>query len=445
MAKKARKAMARLWRLVGQMGLTSANCRKVMIACVQAVALYGSELWWQGEGEPGMVGAEEELQKMVSQQARAVTGCFRTTNLGALMAEASLRPAAAQLENRQRRFATRLLTLPEGSEAKKVVGADSKLGGRLRGALGYAGRVEKIVMPAKPSGLGAEVIVEERQAAKRVAEQEREGLTIFVDGSRGGSEAVEYAVVWKKKGEGWASIKAHMGFNQEAFNAECAALERALEVAARRRHPPERVTIFSDAQAALARIASDEPGPGQQYALKARKWVAQLRKTRPGSRIELRWCPAHEGVEGDGKAGKEAKLAAEEPEGRGVEWLGHTDRYGRRGMPPPRSIANIRRGVAERKWAEARSWSEKRIKRRKYKMPEKMRQQAVVARAPKILAERFHQLRTRHCRTGQYLEWTKNSDTAVCGWCQYKTQTREHLLKHCKKWKMQQRTLWAEV
>jgi len=66
MAKKARKAMARLRRLMGQMGLTSANCRKVMIACVQAVALYGSELWWRGEGEPGMVGAEEELQKMVS-------------------------------------------------------------------------------------------------------------------------------------------------------------------------------------------------------------------------------------------------------------------------------------------------------------------------------------------------------------------------------------------
>ena len=60
------------------------------------------------EGELGMVGVEKELQKMVSQQASAITGCFRTTSLGALMAEASLRPAAAQLENRQRRFATRL-------------------------------------------------------------------------------------------------------------------------------------------------------------------------------------------------------------------------------------------------------------------------------------------------------------------------------------------------
>ena len=61
-----------------------------------------------------------------------------------------------------------------------------------------------------------------------------------------------------------------------------------------------------------------------------------------------------------------------------MEWLGHTDRYGRRRMPLPRSIANIRREVAEKKWDEARDWSEKRIKKKKYKMPEKLRQQAVV-------------------------------------------------------------------
>jgi len=61
----------------------------------------------KGEGKQGIRGGEEELQKLVSQEARAVTGCFRTTNLGALMAEASLRLAVAQLDNRQRRFASR--------------------------------------------------------------------------------------------------------------------------------------------------------------------------------------------------------------------------------------------------------------------------------------------------------------------------------------------------
>ena len=44
-----------------------------------------------------------------------------------------------------------------------------------------------------------------------------------------------------------------------------------------------------------------------------------------------------------------------------------------------------------------------------------------------------------------YVKWTKNADTAACGWCQHKTQTREHLFKDCKRWKAQQKIQWAEV
>jgi len=40
-----KKAMARLRRLTGQTGLSPANCRKVMTACVRLVAMFGSELW----------------------------------------------------------------------------------------------------------------------------------------------------------------------------------------------------------------------------------------------------------------------------------------------------------------------------------------------------------------------------------------------------------------
>ena len=69
----------------------------------------------------------------------------------------------------------------------------------------------------------------------------------------------------------------------------------------------------------------------------------------------------------------------------------------------------------------------------------------MVARGLKRLAGRFHQLKTEHCRTGQYLKWKKNSDTAECERCQYKTQTREHLFKNCDKWKAQQKTMWAEI
>jgi len=65
-------------------------------------------------------------------------------------------------------------------------------------------------------------------------------------------EAYGYAVAWKE-GQTWKGVKTHMGYNQEAFDAECAALARALGLARRRNPPPARVTIFTDAQAASAK------------------------------------------------------------------------------------------------------------------------------------------------------------------------------------------------
>jgi hypothetical protein len=43
--KEGEKACGRLRRLTGQMGLALVNCRKVMTACIQSVAMFGSELW----------------------------------------------------------------------------------------------------------------------------------------------------------------------------------------------------------------------------------------------------------------------------------------------------------------------------------------------------------------------------------------------------------------
>ena len=105
----------------------------------------------------------------------------------------------------------------------------------------------------------------------------------------------------------------HMGNNQEAYDAECAALSHALELAAQRSLTLEQVTIFLDAQTAIRWMASDEPGPGQQYALQARKHIATLRGARRDIITEIRWCPAHKGVIGNEKADEWAKIAAGQP------------------------------------------------------------------------------------------------------------------------------------
>jgi len=83
---------------------------------------------------------------------------------------------------------------------------------------------------------------------------------MFTDGSRLDDGATGHAVVWKN-GQTWEVIKVHMGYIQEAYDAECAAIARALD-SVTRGYVPERVTIFTDAQAAIKRMASENPAQG---------------------------------------------------------------------------------------------------------------------------------------------------------------------------------------
>jgi hypothetical protein len=79
--------------------------------------------------------------------------------------------------------------------------------------------------------------------------------------------------------------------------------------------------------------------------------VGNSRRISPSNtiEIEIRWCPAHQGIAGDEKADDWARLEAEEPDAHGVEWLVYTDRCGRRAMPLPRSLANVKREISEKK------------------------------------------------------------------------------------------------
>ena len=65
------------------------------------------------------------------------------------------------------------------------------------------------------------------------------------------------------------------------------------------------------------------------------------------------------------------------------------------------------------------------------------------ARAEKRTASRFYQLKSGNALTGVYLKSTGNRPDDHCWWCDpendYGThQTRDHLFKHCDRWKDQQ-------
>jgi len=291
----------------------------------------------------------------------------------------------------------------------------------------HRGQTESTVLLEEPETLDAEQQQEEEAEARAEAERVQPGLTMFTDGSRLENGATGCAVVWRR-GRTCTGAKVHIGSNQEAYDAECAALARALEEASKRNTIPEQVTIFTDAQEAIRRMASDEPGPSQQYALQVRQHIATLHRARPGIVIEIRWYPAHKGVISNEKADEWAKVAAEQAGGH---------------RPIPRSLASLNREILEKKWAEARQWAGGRTSKKKYRLPVSQRPNGTVAGSTKRLASRFYQLKTGHHLTRQYLNWTKSRPITQCWWCRYRTQTWDHLFKECLEWKPQQKILLA--
>ena len=94
----------------------------------------------------GTIGRASDIQSLTNQQARAITGCFKSTNLGQLMLMSGLCPAHSLLNNRGRRYALRMATLPEGDQARQLLGAPSELGTRLTTWLGTTGRRESTIL-----------------------------------------------------------------------------------------------------------------------------------------------------------------------------------------------------------------------------------------------------------------------------------------------------------
>jgi len=102
--KKARAAEARLRVLTRMHGIVSERVWAVQIACVQAVALYGSELWW----DPKEIGRREDLQLLLDREARSTLGALPTTTLGPLMRDSSPRLQAATICGEARKRMRRL-------------------------------------------------------------------------------------------------------------------------------------------------------------------------------------------------------------------------------------------------------------------------------------------------------------------------------------------------
>ena len=140
---------------------------------------------------------------------------------------------------------------------------------------------------------------------------------------------------------------------------------------------------------AIGRMASEDPGPGQQYALQARKHIATLWRARPGIVIEIQWCLANKGIAGNEKADEWPKIAAEMPDTLGVEWLNYSDRAEARAIPLPQSRPNLKREISERSGG-GRPVGGGPTSKATYQLPASQKPDSTVAGSTKRLASRLY-------------------------------------------------------
>jgi ribonuclease HI len=70
----------------------------------------------------------------------------------------------------------------------------------------------------------------------------------------------------------------------------------------------QKITIFTDSQAALDRIQHTGPSPGQTWASAILRTTEEI--CRLNIQLEFRWVPGHAGIEGNETADQLAKDAA---------------------------------------------------------------------------------------------------------------------------------------
>lgn len=422
-----------------------ANCRKVMIACVQSIVLYGSELWWDKQK-----GRERELQKIQNRMGRCITGAWRTTPVEAIAKEVNLLVAGPTLNNRQRRAAERTAVLPDTHPMRRIVadwqslqeerreeeeeykeGYREKrrgLGRRYRERLEEAGvRGEKerqTLRETKPNRHKTTIMNiskktdKEAKEAKRMIEEylqdkysDQEAIQIFTDGTR--QEDGTVAAAYGQTHPTGKERRYYLGKNKEVFDTKCWAIKERAESLARDGTYDKKIMFGVDSQAAIFRMQTRIPRPAQLSVVVFRKVVETLQLR--GCKVEILWTPSHIGIEGN----ERADMAAEQAARRATRT---------RERPKWMSISHIRRRVNSLKKREGKQALESSNIGTEYVSSG----DKGIKTFKKSETARLIQLRTNHFLSTSYKKGRGNQMEDTCTLCNREAMTRDHLMTRCK-------------
>jgi len=95
-----------------------------------------------------------------------------------------------------------------------------------------------------------------------------------------------------------------------------------------------------------AQLRPEVPAPGEEDHRHAGEGLVR--------NLHRSVVPGAQGSRRQREGRRTAKIVAEEPNTRGVQWLNYSDRPEALAMPLPGYLANHKREISEKKWAEAR-------------------------------------------------------------------------------------------
>jgi len=245
--KKARAAKGRLRTLTQTYRVVPESVMAIQVACVQAVALYASDLWW----DPSQSRRRHDLQLLLNQPARSFLGALPKTPRRAQMRDSGLTPTAVLFEPRQQHSAARLANAcsnklrelhqnpSSGTPVCRAVMKELKHGQMTEGM--------SLLAPGKESVVRT-VILDDATAANRAAqlwarEQEAKlGAGVWIwwtGGSRSDDGRVKAAAICKHREE-WRSRCTYLGTGQtEVCDGTMLAIRLGLEVTMEMRETPQ--------------------------------------------------------------------------------------------------------------------------------------------------------------------------------------------------------------
>ena len=358
------------------------------------------------------------------------------------MRDSGLTPAPVILESRQQRFAARLANACSNRLRKlhQYPSSGTPVCRAVKKEHKHARTTEGMNWPAPgEESVVRTIILDDATSAKRAAQRwarEKEakvGAGVWMwwtDGSRSDDDRVGAAAVCKHRGE-WRSRRSYLGPGRmEVSDAELWAIGLALDVGIEKRetlpkHGVETVAVFRASPAAIQRMANLEPGSGQRLARRINRRARSLRAH--GIATEIPWVHGNSGIPGNEDADRQANLARDASRSTVIK-------------RPYTSASNSARRISEGRSAAKVEWdADKCSKHFSYRLKGKAgTKRRIPMTSVNSLAPSFYRVKTGHAPTGVYLKRFGNRDDDKCWWCggtATQTQTREHLFRHCSRWR----------